>query len=154
MGYYNEISAGYNRLHGREQAEKAVLIKANCELQGLLLDVGAGTGLTTKLFQGDADCIALDPSIEMLKQFPGMRVVALAEELPFKESSFDSLVSLTALHHANLGKAKAEIDRVSKKNAKIVISFFKRAKNFDEAKRLFKGFREIEEEKDIVFVRP
>ena len=153
MRYYDGLSRGYNRLHGEEQAKKAQAIKANCRLNGLLLDIGAGTGLTTRLFQEKAECIALDPSKEMLKQFPGMKVVAMAERLPFKESSFDCIVSITALHHADLKKAKAEIERVSKEKATIAISFFKRAKNFPEAKRLFKGSREIEAEKDLIFVK-
>jgi len=154
MEYYNEINRGYNRLHGEEQAEKAELIKKNCELHGLLLDIGAGTGAITGLFQERAECIALDPAIEMVRQFPGLKVVARAEELPFRDGSFDSVISLTALHHAVLGKAGKEIERVSKENASIVISFFKRAKNFEQARALFKGFREIDSEKDLVFARP
>ncbi len=153
MRYYNSISRGYNQLHAEEQAAKASLIRANCNLHGLLLDVGAGTGAATALFTGQAECIALDPAIEMLKQFSGMKVVARAEGLPFKDASFDCVVSLTALHHADLPKAMAEIEGAAKKNASIAVSFFKRAKNFAEAKRLFKGFTEIDSEEDLIFVK-
>ena len=65
----------------------------------------------------------------------------------------DSVVSLTALHHANLPKAKAEIERVAKPNAGIAISFLKQAKSFPLAKRLFSNFKEFDSEKDKVFVR-
>ncbi len=133
--------------------EKARLVKESCELHGFLLDIGAGTGKATQMFREKAECIALDPAIEMVKQFPGIKVVARAEELPFKDSSFDSIISLTALHHADLEKANAEMERVAKGNAAIAVSFFKRAGNFEQAKALFKGFKEIDSEKDLVFVR-
>jgi ubiquinone/menaquinone biosynthesis C-methylase UbiE len=154
MAYYDEISPGYDELHGLEQREKALVVKENCSPKGLLLDLGAGTGVTTKLFEGQAECIALDPSFEMVKRFSGLKVVAKAEQLPFKSRCFDSVVSLTALHHADLAKARAEIDRVSKPGACIAVSFFKRAKNFGEAVQLFKGFRKIDAGKDLLFARP
>ena len=154
MGYYDSISRGYDRLHLEEQREKALLVKENCSLQGLLLDIGAGTGSATSLFEGNAECIALDPSKEMVSQFSGLKVVARAEQLPFKDACFDSVISLTALHHSDLKEAMAEIERVSKPNACIAISFFKRAKNFALAKNLFSKFRKIDSEKDLIFALP
>ncbi len=133
--------------------EKALLVKKNCKLNGLLLDIGAGTGAATSLFEDSAECIALDPALKMVSQFSGLIVVAKAEQLPFKNACFDSVISLTALHHADLEQAVAEIERVSKPNAKIAISFFKRAKNFVLAKRLFEGFHKIDSEKDLIFIR-
>ncbi len=154
MDYYNEISRGYNQLHFGGQQKKAETIKKNIQLTGLLLDIGAGTGQVTSLFEDSAECIALDPAFEMVKQFSGMKVVARAEQLPFRDTCFDSVISLTALHHSNLEIAKREIDRVVKKNGKIAISFFKRAKNFSQAKTLFREFRQIDSEKDLVFILP
>jgi len=154
MKYYDEISKGYNSLHRGEQQKKAALIKANCRINGFLLDIGAGTGLATKLFEDKAECIALDPAKEMLKQFSGLKVVGKAEELPFKDASFDSIVSITALHHAGIEKAKSEIDRVAKPNACIALSFFKRSKKLGLAKALFKSFRQLDSEKDLIFFKP
>jgi len=154
MTYYDEISKGYNRLHSEEQMQKAELIKKTLALKGLLLDVGAGTGLATGLFSGRAECIALDPAKKMLSQFPGLKVVARAELLPFKDACFDSVVSLTALHHADLTLAKAEIDRVSKKHAAIAVSFLKPSKKLALAKQAFKEFRQINQGKDLLFARP
>jgi ubiquinone/menaquinone biosynthesis C-methylase UbiE len=153
MGYYGEINKGYDALHFEEQAEKARIILANCSIHGLLLDIGAGTGKVTSLFSGQAECIALDPSKEMLCNYAGLKVVARAEQLPFKNACFDSVVSLTALHHADLAMAKKDILRVSRPNACIAISFFKRAGNFAEAKKLFLAFRQIGSEKDLIFVK-
>lgn len=154
MGYYGEISRGYDALHSEEQAEKARIIMANCRLHGFLLDIGAGTGSVTRLFEGNAGCIALDPSKEMLCNYAGLKVVARAEQLPFKNACFGSVVSLTALHHADLAMAVPEIFRIAGPNACIAISFFKRAENFRAAKKLFSGFRQIDSEKDLIFARP
>ena len=79
--------------------------------------------------------------------------MAKAEELPFKDNAFDSIVSLTALHHSDLEKAWTEIKRVSKQRAGIGISFFKRAKNLALAEKLFSEFRVIDSEKDEIFIR-
>ena len=152
MGYYGEISKGYDKLHFEEQSKKAALINANIEFSGLLLDIGAGTGSATRLFESKAQCITLDPAKEMLKQYGGLRVVGKAEQLPFKDSTFDSIVSLTALHHCSLQVAFNEIKRVAKPDASIAISFFTRAANFLEAKKLFTSYRLIEAGPDTIFL--
>lgn len=153
MRYYNAISQGYNALHAQEQLAKAQLIKEHAGLRGLLLDIGAGTGITTREFRQQALCIALDPCREMLQHFNGLAVVGRAEQLPFKRSSFDSIISITALHHADLVKAKEEIARVAKQNAAIAVSFFKRARNFSQAAEIFHNFRQIDSEKDVIFIK-
>ncbi len=150
--YYAGISSGYDRLHSEEQLAKAELIRKHAMPRGLLLDIGAGTGIATRAFQDKAECIALDSCKEMLRHFPGMRVAARAEQLPFKENAFDSIVSVTALHHADLPRVREEIARVAKENASIALSFFKRAANFQDAKRLFSAFKKIDSEKDLLFV--
>ena len=153
MRYYNAISKGYDALHAQEQLAKAALIKEHACLRGLLLDIGAGTGITTREFRQQALCIALDPCREMLQHFNGLAVVGRAEQLPFKSSSFDSVISITALHHADLAKAKKEIARVAKQQAAIAVSFFKRAGNFSQAAEIFRNFRQIDSEKDVIFVK-
>ncbi|MDP6670191.1 MAG: class I SAM-dependent methyltransferase [archaeon] len=152
MSYYSEISGGYDKLHGEEQARKAAIINDNIALVGRLLDIGAGTGATTKLFEKNCECVALEPSIEMVKKYSGLKVVGRAEELPFKDKCFDSVVSLTALHHANLERSFAEIKRVSRPDAAVAVSFFKRAKNFGFAQKLFAGFRAIDAKFDWIFL--
>ncbi|MBN1941469.1 MAG: class I SAM-dependent methyltransferase [Candidatus Diapherotrites archaeon] len=149
--YYSETARGYNELHGPEQIKKARLIREKIAPKGLLLDVGAGTGIATREFDECCETIALDPSIGMLEQGKGMRVCSKAEELPFKENTFDCVVSITALHHADLARAWSEIKRVAKPNARVAVSFFKRAGNIAKARELFHEFDVFEEEKDIIF---
>ena len=88
----------------------------------------------------------------MLKKSDGLAVCGGAEQLPFKDSCFDCVVSLTALHHADLSKAISEINRVAKPNADIAISFLKQAANFAEAKRLLFGWREVDAGVDTIFL--
>ena len=46
MDYYNQISKGYDELHGLEQLNKLNVIKNNLNIKNndLLLDAGCGTG--------------------------------------------------------------------------------------------------------------
>ena len=155
--FYDSIAKGYDALHGEEQLRKAELVRSKCRLGGLLLDIGAGTCVSTRVFLKDVkSVVALEPSLEMLKQCNSngiLRVCGKAEELPFSNACFDSIVSLTALHHADLKKAFSEIKRVAKPNAIIAVSFFKRAKNLQEAKRIFRGFECFDEGTDSVFIK-
>ncbi|MBI2109772.1 class I SAM-dependent methyltransferase [Candidatus Woesearchaeota archaeon] len=152
MKYYNSISKGYDELHKEEQLKKVNLILKHLKPKGLLLDVGAGSGISTKPFEKYCRCIALDPSIELLKQYKGTKVLGKAESIPFPDKTFDVIISITALHHTNLKKALSEIKRVAKPNAKIAISFLKKSKKLNQMKKLLKNFKQIEEEKDMLFI--
>lgn len=155
--YYAGIAKSYDALHGSEQLKKAGLINSRVKLQGVLLDIGAGTCVSTCVFLETAKMVvALEPSLEMLLQNSNqkiLRVCGKAEELPFPNSCFDSIVSLTALHHADLEKAFSEIMRVAKPDAVIVVSFFKRAKSLCLAKKLFRDFECVDEGTDLVFIK-
>ena len=107
MKYYDSISNGYNELHREEQLKKLELIKKHVDFTGLVLDIGAGTGISSEFWK-NAKVISLEPSLQMLKQSKCEKVQAKAEELPFKDETFDEIISLTALHHADLKKALDE----------------------------------------------
>ena len=155
MDYYNSISNSYDELHRKEQLNKIRLIKNNLKIkkQDFLLDVGCGTGI----FAEEFNCIkiGIDPSIDMLKQGKNaFYIQAYAENLPFKDSSFDNVISVTAIHNfRNIRKGLEEIKRVSKKN--IALSILKRSTKIAEIKEcikeLFKITKTIEEDKDIIF---
>lgn len=155
MNYYNSISRSYNKLHKEEQLSKIRLIKDNLEIKkkDFLLDVGCGTGI----FADEFNCtkIGIDPSIEMLKQGKNaFYIQAYAENLPFKDNSFDNVISVTAIHNfKNIRKGLEEIKRVSRKN--IALSILKRSAKINEIKnhikKLFKITKTLEENKDIIF---
>jgi len=144
MNYYNLISGSYNKLHKEEQLNKIRLIKDNLKIknQDFLLDVGCGTGI----FAEEFNCIkvGIDPSIEMLTQGKNaFYIQAYAESLPFKDRSFDFVISVTAIHNfKNIRKGLEEIKRVSKKN--IALSILKRSSKINEIKNHIKELFKID----------
>lgn len=146
---YDAIAKGYDELYGKEQEAK--LQKIAHVLKGRILDIGAGTGIVAKHFK---HVTSLDPSAEMLKYASGKKVIGNAEHLPFKPGSFDTIVSLTALHHTHIDAVIKEIKRMKAKN--LAFSILKKSKDCKEiVKKLKHAFamEEIDEEKDILLVK-
>jgi ubiquinone/menaquinone biosynthesis C-methylase UbiE len=151
--YYNSISKGYNELHGEEQRKKLKIIKRFIKpmRHELLLDIGCGTGISS-----DFNCkvVGLDPNIELLKQNKKTKIKGIGENLPFKDKSFDKVVSLTALHHLkDISHGIGEIARVCK--GRCALSILKKSRNLIEIeknlKKRFNIVERLEEEKDIIF---
>ena len=152
MEYYNEISKGYNKLYKDEQLNKISLIKKYIKINKntKILDVGCGTGISS-----DFGCfvVGVDPSIELLKQNKKIWLLGTAESIPFKDSSFDYVISVTAIHNFdNIEKSLMEMKRVGKD--KFVFSILKKSKKFGYIKRLieenFKVEKVVDEEKDVI----
>lgn len=152
MDYYNQIAKSYNQLHEEEQRKKIEIIKEYLKPKSPILDIGAGTGILSKYFK---NIVLLDPSTEMLKKTKGKRITAQAEKLPFKNKTFNTIISVTALHHTDIKKAIKEIKRVSKPNCNYAFTILKRAKKYalirQELKKNFK-LKEIDEEKDLILI--
>ncbi|MBL7055161.1 class I SAM-dependent methyltransferase [Candidatus Woesearchaeota archaeon] len=152
--YYSQISKSYNELHKEEQLKKLAVIKKNIEIKNsdLLLDVGCGTGISS---QFNCKVIGIDPSIGLLRlNKKRNKILAKAENLPFKNNAFDIVVSVTALHNFdNIEKALKEIKRVGKN--KFVFSVLKKSKRISriktQIKKNFKIKKMIEKEEDILF---
>ncbi len=152
MNYYDEISAGYEQLHGEEQLRKAKIILQNLEVKKTdkLLDVGCGTAFYLSLFP--CKKTGIDPSKELLKQANIPVIQGKAEALPFPDNSFDIVISLTAIHHADPKKAVAEMFRVAKRD--LVISVLRKAANFKEIEKEILKLnvrKRIEEAHDVIF---
>ena len=155
MTYYDEISRGYEELHREEQEKKLELVKSliSVKPEDKLLDVGCGTGITT---QFDCDNFGLDPAIKLLmKHKDGKYVCGEAEHIPFRDDCFDYVVSITAVqnfHDIEVGIR--EIKRVAKK--RVVITALKKSSKIGKIRQIiereFKVEKEIEEEKDIVWL--
>jgi ubiquinone/menaquinone biosynthesis C-methylase UbiE len=149
MTYYDKISEGYDELHKEEQLKKVkIIIKELNIKEEKVLDVGCGTAFYSNLFK---NYTGLDPSQGMLSQSKANVIQANAENLPFKNKSFDVVISITAIQNfKDIKKAIEEIKRVSKN--KIAISILKRSKKLKEVQELLKDFKQIEEDKDIIFI--
>ena len=155
MTFYRETATGYNELHGEEQEHKLSVIKEylNIKKTDLLLDVGCGTGVSS-----DFDCMVagIDPTFELLVQNKNAFCLqGMGEHLPFKDNSFDIVVSVTSLHNfQNFEQGIEEINRVGKQ--KFVFSVLKKANDFDsirkEIENRFSVQKIISANQDWVFV--
>jgi ubiquinone/menaquinone biosynthesis C-methylase UbiE len=150
--YYDEISEGYLELHRDEQLAKAAIIQRELPRKRgeSLLDIGCGPGF----FDWGTGTVGIDPSIALLSKAPFIKVQAVAEDLPFKDSSFDIIVSLTAMQNfRDPGKAVDEMQRVGKRFA---ISFLKKTGRIAELDSAIRSrlevFKVIEEDKDFIYL--
>lgn len=92
---------------------------------GRMLDIGCGTGFITALLENRFDhSTGLDLDINMLKKAAGATkqsdfIRADMNKLPFRQNSFDTIVSLGAIHCSNYGLLSAEMFRVLKPGGQV-----------------------------------
>jgi ubiquinone/menaquinone biosynthesis C-methylase UbiE len=147
---YNIIAKSYNELHKQEQLNKIKLIIKLLNIKNeKILDVGCGTAFYSNLFE---NYTGIDPNKEMLKESNANVIQGNGEKLPFKDNSFEIVISVSAIHNfKDPIRGIKEIKRVAKN--KIAISVFKRAKNFKIIERELNNFKQIEEDKDMIFYK-
>ncbi len=92
-----------------------------------LLDVGGGQGEMLAVLgrRSLRRAVVLDPSVEMLRAAAGSSdvVVGVAEALPFRESSFETVVSAFALRHVDIAAFIFELRRVARRRA-VILDFW------------------------------
>lgn len=94
------------------------------------LELGCGTGeYTLRLAKTGSKIIAIDISLLLIQQAKQKVkslnvnfIIADAENLPFKDNTFDAVVGNAVLHHLNLIQSLAEIKRVLRANGKIAFT--------------------------------
>ena len=152
MDYYSSIAKGYNELHSKEQWEKVNLILKQLtkkEINSKILDIGCGTALYEKAFK---NYTGIDPSKGMLEQSKANIKQGEAEKLPFKDNSFDIIISISAIHNfKDYKKAVKEMHRVAKH--KIIITLLKKSNKFNEIKEHLKDFKQIEQKVDLILIK-
>jgi len=156
MDFYKLISKGYDELYGEEQEIKLGIIKGNLKIKkdDVLLDVGCGTGLSSDF---NCNVIGIDPSLDLIQQNNNKneKILAKAENIPFKNKSFDKVVSITSMHNfGDFKKGLKEIKRVGKKD--FVFSVLKKSKKFNviekEIKENFNVKKIIDGKQDWIFI--
>ncbi len=116
----------------------------NLNSSSSILDVGCGKGFMlydfSKLIPGiklngvDVSEYAVESALREVKEFI---TVANAKKLPFKDNSFDFVISINTVHNLErneCAQALREIDRVSKNNAFITVDAYR---NEEEKSRMF-----------------
>ncbi|MBN1799718.1 MAG: class I SAM-dependent methyltransferase [Spirochaetales bacterium] len=128
MILYNKIGINYNRTRKADpRIVKQIILLLNSNVNSKIADIGAGTGnYSYELARYGYQVYALEPANIMHKQrkthnnlkwFKGF-----AENIPFKDASFDGAICILASHHfTSLEKAIAEIARILKKNGVFVL---------------------------------
>jgi len=157
MNYYDEIASGYEELHKNEQFNKLAIIKNQLRVSPTtkLLDVGCGTGWAVEFF--DCHFEGIDPSQKLidigLKKGLDLKK-ASAECLPYKNESFDTIISVTAIQNFDdINRGLDEIKRVAKTD--IVITTLKESPKLQEIensiRERFVVMDTIENEHDLFF---
>ena len=112
---YDSIGKGYTAVR-REDPRLAARIRAALGDARTVVNVGAGAGAYEP---ADLDVVAVEPSETMIAQRPegAARVIrAYAEELPFKDGSFDAAMAVLTDHHwTDHARGLAEMTRVARR---------------------------------------
>ncbi len=148
---YGKLASSYNELYEEEQVKKLELIKKHVKIIPPLLDVGCGTGISTNYF--NVESVGVDSSKEMIKGKENL-VYGKAENLPFEDKSFNTVISVTSFHHFDMKKALDEMFRVSN-NGNIAISFLKKSEKLKEFRKILGEsgkYKEFHNDQDILFV--
>lgn len=143
--FYNSFSEDYddfelwnikgseNKYRRRFMLRRAATMAklAHLNPNSVILEVGCGTGNYTQYwFNSSTKICGLDLSRGMLRQAASkigldklMLIQADAEYLPFKDSCFDAVLTISTLEHLDdIPQALREMKRVAKKSGRIVVS--------------------------------
>lgn len=132
---YNLIADSWSNLRNKPRIDVT-----DAKFSSPLLDVGCGNSRNLIPFLDKGiKCVGIDFSKSMIKQskillskhnLSANLVIGDACYLPFKDSSFNSIISLATLHHIPSKRMRIvslnEIKRISKNNSKIIISVWYR----------------------------
>lgn len=129
---YNTIGIGYNNTR---RADPYIAGRMLANLQpatgGTYLDIGCGTGNYLQVFtQQGLHFYGIDPSETMLvvakEKCPGTTFIqGKAESIPLADGFFDGATCMFTLHHwDDMQKGLAEVNRVLKPGARLVILSF------------------------------
>jgi SAM-dependent methyltransferase len=110
---YDRIGRGYALTRQPDPRIASAITEALGDT-GSLVNVGAGTG---SYEPAQLAVVAVDPSIEMIRQRPigsAPAVLAQAEALPFRSRSFDAALAVLTIHHwTSIAAGLSELRRVA-----------------------------------------
>ncbi len=148
---YDKTAGIYNSRYAEIQQEKYQKVLGEMDLRGRILDLGSGTGLLREFLK--IDVVGADISMDMLLKGSGGRIQANAEKLPFKDKSFDYVLSFSMLMNSeNPEKVIKEVRRILVKNGVFICTFLK---SFDFSRIIKKHFTVLEKKdcgEDVCYI--
>ncbi len=148
---YDKTADIYNSRYRTIQFEKYSRALKDINLSGKILDLGSGTGLLSKFL--NRKLISIDISKKMLKKSNSKNVQGDIAELPFKDDSFDVVISFSALmNSSNPKKTINEVNRILKSDGVFVVTYLKSFNFTKDLKQKFKIKESIDCGEDICFI--
>ena len=147
---YDKTSNIYNSRYRSVQFEKYSRSLKDIDLSGKTLDLGSGTGLLSKFLK--KKLISIDISQKMLIKSNSKNVQGDMVKLPFKDNSFDTVLSFSALMNSNSPqKTINEVHRILKPNGAFIVTYLKDFDFTKDLQRKFKIKESIDCGEDICF---
>lgn len=137
--YFSIIYDFINPIFYSKEMRRTVIDMAEIKKGDKVLEIGCGTGFTTEEIVrriGENYVFAVDITPEQMKKavkkFPEVNFVrGDAENLPFKDNTFDSSISAGSIEYwPNPLKGIMEMKRVTKSDGRVVILAPRKPKNF------------------------
>jgi ubiquinone/menaquinone biosynthesis C-methylase UbiE len=124
LGTFGEFVKQYEKARRPYPAEVFAFLKRSLRVKKpLILDLGCGTGISTRQLTKVGTVIGCDPDPRMLAAArkhtrPKVKkyTVGSADKLPFADETFDAVTAFAALHWFSDKKSVEEIKRVLKPN--------------------------------------
>ena len=147
---YDKTSNIYNSRYRSVQFEKYSRSLKDIDLSGKTLDLGSGTGLLSKFLK--KKLISIDISQKMLIKSNSKNVQGDMVKLPFKDNSFDTVLSFSALMNSNSPqKTINEVHRILKPKGAFIVTYLKDFDFTKDLQRKFKIKESIDCGEDICF---
>lgn len=133
MEYYNTLAKDYDKIYKNKNKDieymriiEQEILNNEVKKNYLILDIGCGTGEQLNYLR-NYNILGLDISLEMAKKAKNKTgkflFVGNAEYLPFKNKSFNCVISLFgALNHVQINRVFKEVRRVLTKNGVFIFS--------------------------------
>lgn len=147
---YDKTSDIYNSRYRSVQFEKYSRTLKDIDLSGKILDLGSGTGLLSIFLK--KKLISIDISQKMLIKSNSKNVQGDMVKLPFKDNSFDTVLSFSALMNSNSPqKTINEVYRILKPKGVFIVTYLKDFDFTKDLQRKFKINESIDCKEDICF---
>jgi len=148
---YDATAEVYDSRYKEIQFEKYAVLLSDIYLKGRILDHGCGTGLLAEFLR--APLFGIDLSFEMLKRAKERGEIVVQgdlEHLPFKDKSFDFVLSFTCLQNLqHPALALKELRRISNN---VILSYLNKFDFFEALQSQF-NIQEIRQAgEDIGFI--